>query len=157
MIPRRIAREITLILIITVNLIVSNNTLLKMTLYFTEGRVSENYRIRGGCLWGHSHSLYFPILNFFSINFYTISLPLIIKTYNMQELTFGQKAVGVTFNPSGDEIVNKVKQEFADLIDLMNLKRQESESSEQKRLCSMAITEMQTSQMWVVRALTWKD
>ena len=75
----------------------------------------------------------------------------------MQELTFGQKAVGVTFNPSGDEIVNKVKQEFADLIDLMNLKRQESESSEQKRLCSMAITEMQTSQMWVVRALTWKD
>lgn len=75
----------------------------------------------------------------------------------MSELTYGQKAVGLTFNPSGDEFVNQCKQGFADLIDLMILKRSESESSEQKRLCSVTITELQTAQMWAVKSLTWKD
>jgi len=32
-----------------------------------------------------------------------------------------------------------------------------TESGETKRLCSVAITELQTAQMWVVKALTWKD
>jgi len=32
-------------------------------------------------------------------------------------LTFGQKAVGVSFNPSQNETVAKVKQQYADIID----------------------------------------
>jgi len=39
----------------------------------------------------------------------------------------------------------------------MNDLRNSSTSGEQKRLCSVAITEMQTAQMWAVKALTWKD
>lgn len=36
-----------------------------------------------------------------------------------KELTFGQKAVGLTFNPSGDDKVAKAKQLFADVIDMI--------------------------------------
>jgi len=74
-----------------------------------------------------------------------------------QELTYGQKAVGLTFNPSGDGLVSICKTGFSHLIDQMNEVRSASTSPEQKRLCSVAITEMQTAQMWAVKALTWKD
>ena len=30
-------------------------------------------------------------------------------------------------------------------------------SPEQKRLCSITITELQGAQMWAVKAATWKD
>ena len=73
------------------------------------------------------------------------------------ELTFGQKAVWLTFNPSGDNEVTLAKQKCANLIDHMNTLRSTTESGETKRLCSVAITELQTAQMWVVKALTWKD
>ena len=36
-----------------------------------------------------------------------------------RELTFGEKAVGLTFNPSGDEKVNKAKQLMAESWDLL--------------------------------------
>ncbi len=78
----------------------------------------------------------------------------------MTDLTFGQKAVGLTFNPSGDDAVAKCKQTFADAIDQMNNLRIETDtpkSSEQKRLASIAITELQGAQMWAVKALTWRD
>ena len=71
--------------------------------------------------------------------------------------TFGQKAVGLSFNPSGDDSVGNCKQGFANLIDQMNDLRTNSTSGEQKRLASVAITEAQTAQMWAVKALTWKD
>ena len=44
-------------------------------------------------------------------------------------LTFGEKAVGLSFNPSG----------------------------ERRRMLSIAITEAQTAQMWAVKAATWSD
>ncbi len=71
--------------------------------------------------------------------------------------TFGQKAVGLSFNPSGDDAVGKCKQGCADLIDQMNDLRASSASGEQKRLASVAITEMEGAQMRAVKALTWKD
>lgn len=71
--------------------------------------------------------------------------------------TFGQKAVGLTFNPSGDDEVAKCKQMFADVIDQMNDLRARLNSMEVKRMASIAITEAQTAQMWAVKALTWKD
>ncbi len=73
------------------------------------------------------------------------------------ELTFGEKAVGLTFNPGGDERVNSIKKQFADIIQACHLIRVESESGEVKRLMSVAITEAQTAQMWAVKAITWKD
>lgn len=74
----------------------------------------------------------------------------------MEELTFGQKAVGLTFNPSGDALVNAVKQAYANVIDdLANVLEQTSDP-EKKRLCSIAITEAQGAQMWAVKAITWR-
>jgi hypothetical protein len=72
-------------------------------------------------------------------------------------LTFGEKAVSLTFNPSGDEGVNKAKRLYAAIIDQLNDLRGSTESGEVKRLCSAAITEAQGAQMWAVKAVTWKD
>lgn len=74
-----------------------------------------------------------------------------------EELSFGQKAVGLTFNPSGDPQVIELKQAAAAFIDLCNDARAKSESSEVKRMLSVAITETQTAQMWSVKAVTWSD
>lgn len=71
-------------------------------------------------------------------------------------MTFGEMAVGLTFNPSGDNDVSKCKQEFAAVIDRMNDLRNASDNQEVRRMCSVAITEAQTAQMWAVKAITWR-
>jgi RPA family protein len=74
-----------------------------------------------------------------------------------REMTFGEKAVGLTFNPSNDDAVAKCKAEFAAVIDRMNnLRNSPSSNPEIARMCSIAITEAQTAQMWAVKAITWK-
>lgn len=85
------------------------------------------------------------------------------------ELTFGQKAVGLTFNPSGDPVVNDLKTKAAAFIDACDAVRnntgaqvalQKMSSDAQREVCrmaSIAITEAQTAQMWAVKAATWKD
>jgi len=70
--------------------------------------------------------------------------------------TYGQKAVGLTFNPSGDQQVQRIKELYATIIDLCNEARG-GDRSERARLFSVAITEAQTAQMWAVKALTWKN
>jgi hypothetical protein len=76
---------------------------------------------------------------------------------NVSEQTFGEKAVGLSFNPSGDDAVAQCKREFAAVIDRMNELRNLCGSAEVRRMASVAITEAQTAQMWAVKALTWKD
>lgn len=71
-------------------------------------------------------------------------------------MSYGEKAVGLSFNPSGDDEVHACKAAFAAEIDRMNELRQTAETPEQARLASVAITEMQTAQMWAVKALTWR-
>lgn len=73
-----------------------------------------------------------------------------------RELTFGEKYVGLTFNPGGHEKVNAIKQAQATYIDMLNQFREETTNSEVKRQLSVAITEAQTSQMWAVKAVTWQ-
>lgn len=75
-------------------------------------------------------------------------------------LTFGEKAVGLMFNPSGNTEVTKCKQGFANLIDQLNDFRNEvnpSLSSEAKRHASIAITELESAQMRAVKSLTFVD
>lgn len=76
-----------------------------------------------------------------------------------QSLTFGQKAVGLTFNPSGDPDVQKVKELFAAVIDFCNDRKPpyDGKPNEKSRMLAIAITEAQTAQMWAVKAVTWKD
>jgi hypothetical protein len=77
-----------------------------------------------------------------------------------REMTFGEKAVGLTFNPSGDLQVFECKKEFAVVIDRLNTLRENEKnnstpnSSEKIRQFSVAITEAQTAQMWAVKAIT---
>ena len=72
-----------------------------------------------------------------------------------RELTFGEKAVGLTFNPSGDQTVHELKEAYAKVIDILNDMR--GDRSEKARLASIAITEAQGAQMWAVKAATWRD
>ena len=74
-------------------------------------------------------------------------------------LTFGEKAVGLTFNVGNDETVHKLKKLYADVIDTLNdLKGDGSATIEagKARLIAIAITEAQGAQMWAVKAVTWK-
>lgn len=73
-----------------------------------------------------------------------------------RELTFGEKAVGLTFNPGGNPVVDDLKACYAQVIDRAHAVRASSEDPEVKRMASVAITEAQTSQMWAVKAATWK-
>lgn len=75
----------------------------------------------------------------------------------MEELTFGQKAVGLTFNPSGDDAVAKAKQTIADAIDQMNDLRNTTDDPGVKRHASAAITELESAQMRMVKAITWRS
>lgn len=77
-----------------------------------------------------------------------------------QEPTFGEKAVGITFNPSdgtpvGDNVAT-IKKQCATVIDTLNNLREAATDGEAKRMYSVAITELQTAQMWGVKAATWR-
>lgn len=75
-----------------------------------------------------------------------------------REMTFGEKAVGLTFNPSGDKDVQKVKELYAEIIDLLhNLKRNTDAMTEQKDSCfEIAKMEAMGAQMWAVKAITYQ-
>ena len=73
-----------------------------------------------------------------------------------RELSYGEKAVGVTFNPSGDAAVTKIKALYAEIIDECAKAREDAGPGEKARLLSVAITEAQTAQMWAVKGITYK-
>ena len=72
-----------------------------------------------------------------------------------RKVTFGEKACGVSFNPGNISDVNKIKKRFAEIVDLLNDFRNDTNDSEVSRMLSISITELQTSQMWAVKAVTW--
>src|SRR4029079_6781517 len=55
------------------------------------------------------------------------------------QLTFGQKAVGLSFNPSHLPEVDKLKNSVADAIDLLHELREKTESTEVKAETTLAI------------------
>ena len=81
------------------------------------------------------------------------------ESTNDRELTFGEKAVGLTFNPSSDVRVDNIKRKFADAIDVLQTLRGSTDPSqgEVTRMLSVAITEAKTAQMWAVKAATWDN
>lgn len=75
----------------------------------------------------------------------------------MAELSYGEKAVGLTFNPSGDERVLAVKRAFAAAIDLIQEERlKDTTPSEKGAMLTLAIREAQSAQMWAVKGITWE-
>jgi len=71
------------------------------------------------------------------------------------ELSFGQRAAGVTFNPSKLEGVNKIKALAADLLDELDRQRSEVTDGEQKAQYTLAIRNVTQGKMWGVNAATW--
>lgn len=74
---------------------------------------------------------------------------------NTSDLTFGQKAVGLKFNPSNDDKVSRIKQKAAELIDELNEQREATQDGEEKAQYTLAIRSIQVGQMWGVKAATW--
>jgi hypothetical protein len=75
----------------------------------------------------------------------------------MNELTYGEKVVGLTSNTGSNDAVENCKREFAVVIDRMNMLRIMSADFEVLRMAAIAITNAQTAQMWAVKAITWKN
>lgn len=73
-----------------------------------------------------------------------------------RERTFGEKAVGLTFNPVGHQAVSRIKQLSAALIDELNEMRNSTDSEEAKDQFTIAIRSIQEGQMWGVKAATWQ-
>ena len=73
------------------------------------------------------------------------------------QLTFGEKLVGLSFNPSNDDKVSKSKRLCADLADLVKDEFTQSECSAlQRQLFDHAIGEILNAQMNAVKVLTFK-
>lgn len=79
------------------------------------------------------------------------------EAQNTRELTFGEKAVGLTFNPGGDPSVTKVKEMYAEIIDFLDTARQNTKDGGKIRHLSTAITDAETAQMRAVKGLTWNS
>lgn len=72
----------------------------------------------------------------------------------MEELTFGQLMVGLNFNPSNDQRVEKVKKSCAELIDLMNDTRNPDDNYVKNVIFDHAVGQVLNAQMNVVKLLT---
>lgn len=74
---------------------------------------------------------------------------------NRGQLTFGERAVGITFNPSRNENVESVKRLCAAAIGKLNELRDAATDGEEKAQYTLAIRKIQEGQMWGVKAVTW--
>jgi len=75
-----------------------------------------------------------------------------------KELTFGEELVGLTFNPSADEKVQRAKELCAELTDLMYEDYNNTPRSGLKeKLLWHTIGEILNAQMNVVKLLTFKS
>lgn len=77
-------------------------------------------------------------------------------------MTKGEYRVGITFNPSDDDMVGKIKRAAADLIDLIDsipvlgaeTEAQLLRSAEVARLKALAQTAIEDGALWAVKAAT---
>jgi len=67
-------------------------------------------------------------------------------------MTKGEYRVGINFNPSADDMVSRIKQQAANLIDL--IETLPTEVVECIRLKSLAQTAIEEGAMWAVKAAT---
>ena len=74
-----------------------------------------------------------------------------------RELTYGEKAVGLGFNPGANPEVHACKAGFAVEIDRMHNLRTKSDDADVWRMTEIAIEGLQTAQRWAVKAVTWKS
>lgn len=74
-----------------------------------------------------------------------------------REMTFGERLVGLKFNPSGDDKVDRAKRICAELADMVKYEASSRESSDvSSPLYAHTIGEILNAQMNVVKFLTLK-
>ena len=75
-------------------------------------------------------------------------------------MTEGEIAVGMTFNPSGDEKVAKLKQLFAEAFDIVEQSVPAADgtipTARKRKMRDAALYEIVTAQMWSVKVVTLK-
>lgn len=84
------------------------------------------------------------------------------ESETQRELTFGEKSVGLTFNPSAIKEVDDIKAAGANFIDVIcghkgekvngDAFKQDAEAAAMRKLAQRAAQE---AQMWAVKAATW--
>lgn len=67
-------------------------------------------------------------------------------------MTKGEYRVGITFNPSNNDQVARIKRAAADLIDL--IQELPMRDAEIERLRALAVTDVESAAMWAVKAAT---
>jgi len=72
---------------------------------------------------------------------------------NKREMTLGEKRCHINFNPSSDDKIGTFKRMMADAIDYCNNELQSTEDPEAKRCFSIAMTELETAQMYGVKGI----
>lgn len=76
----------------------------------------------------------------------------------MKELTFGEKMVGLTFNPSNDPTNQKLKELYAQIIDLVNsLPVSNDPTAHRIDFMKDAIRQAIVAQMLATKAITWQE
>jgi hypothetical protein len=77
-----------------------------------------------------------------------------------EQLTPGGIAVGLSFNPSGDEIVNQIKKNCANVFDLVEISVPADdgtiENARKRKMRDSALEAIITAQMWAVKVVTLK-
>lgn len=83
------------------------------------------------------------------------------QSQTSREMTPGELAVGLTFNPSGDEKVKKLKELFAQAFDIVELSVSADdgtvETARKRKMRDAALHEIVTAQMWAVKVVTLKQ
>jgi len=74
-----------------------------------------------------------------------------------RELTFGEKAVGLTFNPANNKDVQELKELYAKVIDKLESFKSQRQTGDYmtNSLDGMALRDAIRAQMSAVKAVTW--
>lgn len=70
-----------------------------------------------------------------------------------RQLTLGEQRCHIDFNPSSDDKIGQFKRMMADAIDYCQTELAESSNPEAKRCFSIAMTELETAQMYAVKGI----
>jgi hypothetical protein len=76
-----------------------------------------------------------------------------MENNSTKQMTLGEERCHINFNPSSDDKIGTFKRMIADAIDYCNAELQNTEDGEAKRCFSIAMTELETAQMYGVKGI----
>lgn len=72
-----------------------------------------------------------------------------------QELTRGEKLVGIRFNPSNNDRVHRLKELSANQINMILESQERGSLEDSDMIHARAVRAVMDAQMWAVKAETW--